>query len=217
MRGQENLQPVKMKLSTSPPIRLKLRNQNCSLVGVVGAARLNDLRARRAGLVVVVAVVMAAVVVVLAHVHDDARGGGRGRVQLILLARPEFGDGAQQVVVDDGRGIVRLFPPHRGRGRGGDQELLLWFGRLQAGAANVHRLCEVEPHLSAVEAALVQPEPRFRSRQSVAEADPHSAKRLEILELHLGVERTEQGLETRPKTPLLIQLLWDFASDEGVG
>lgn len=184
------------------------------MVGVVGAARLDDFGARWAGLVVVVAVIVAAVVVVLAHVHDDARGGGRGRVQLVLLARSQFGDGAQQVVVDDGRGVVRLLPPDRRRGRGRDQELLLRFGRLETGAADVHRLCEVEPHLSAVEAALVQSEPGLRRSQGVAEADPDSAKGLEILELHRGVERTEQGLETRLCVGAAEHFLVGYRGDE---
>lgn len=54
---------------------------------VVGASRLDDLWPRGAGLVVLVAVVGsgAVAVLVLTDVDNHARGGGRGRVELVLL------------------------------------------------------------------------------------------------------------------------------------
>lgn len=58
-----------------------------------------------------------------------------------------------------------------------------------------HYLSKVEPHLFAVEVRLVQPEPCFSRNQSVAETDPHPPERLEVLELHLRVKRTEQRLK----------------------
>lgn len=55
---------------------------------VVGAARLDDLRAGRAGLVVAVAVILsrAVALLVVADVDDHAGGGGGGGVQLVLLS-----------------------------------------------------------------------------------------------------------------------------------
>lgn len=57
----------------------------------------------------------------------------------------ELGDGTQQVVVDDWRGVLGLFPAHWGGGRGGDQELLLWFRGLQPWTPDVDRL-QTERH-----------------------------------------------------------------------
>lgn len=164
---------------------------------VVGASGLDDFRARRAGLVVVVAVVGARAVaaLVLTNVNDHAGGGGRGSVELILVAWSKFGDGTEQVIVDNRCGILRLFPPDWRRSRGGDQELFIWLRRLQARTSYVDGLGEIESHLLAVEVGLVQPESRLRRRQSIAETNPDPAERLEVLELDLRVEGPEQGLE----------------------
>lgn len=52
----------------------------------------------------------------------------------------QFGDGTQQVIVDNRCGIVRLLPADRRRGRRRDEELLLWLGRLQTRTSYVDRL-----------------------------------------------------------------------------
>ena len=57
-------------------------------------------------------------------------------------------------------------------------------------------LGEVEPHLFAVEVGLVESQSRLGCGQSVAETDPDPPERLEVLELHLRVERAEQAFET---------------------
>lgn len=59
----------------------------------------------------------------------------------------ELRDGTQQVIVDDRHGVLRLFPAHRGGGRGGDQELLLWFRGLQSWTPNVDGL---QPEIKSV-------------------------------------------------------------------
>lgn len=57
-------------------------------------------------------------------------------------------------------------------------------------------LGEVEPHLFAVEVGLVESQSRLSGGQSVTETDPDPPERLEVLELHLRVERAEQAFET---------------------
>lgn len=57
-------------------------------------------------------------------------------------------------------------------------------------------LGEVEPHLFAVEVGLVESQSRLGRGQSVAETDPDPPERLEVLELHLRVERAEQAFKT---------------------
>lgn len=57
-------------------------------------------------------------------------------------------------------------------------------------------LGEVEPHLFAVEVGLVESQSRLGCGQSVAKTDPDPPERLEVLELHLRVERAEQAFET---------------------
>lgn len=52
----------------------------------------------------------------------------------------QFGDGTQQVIVDNRCGIVRRLPADRRRGRRRDEELLLWLGRLQTRTSDVDRL-----------------------------------------------------------------------------
>lgn len=59
-----------------------------------------------------------------------------------------------------------------------------------------HYLSEVQSHLFAVEVSLVESESCLGCSQSITETDPDSPERLEVLELHLWVERTEQGLKT---------------------
>lgn len=60
----------------------------------------------------------------------------------VLPTRSKFGDGTQQVVVDDWRGVLRLLPADWRGGRWGDQELLIWLGRLQARTPYVDGLRE---------------------------------------------------------------------------
>lgn len=52
--------------------------------------------------------------------------------------RAKSGDGTEEVIVDDRCGILSLFPSHRRRWRWGEQELLLWFRRLQSRTSYVY-------------------------------------------------------------------------------
>lgn len=62
--------------------------------------------------------------------------------------------------------------------------------------AKRHYLGKVQSHLFAVQVGLVESESRLSCSQSIAETDPDPPERLEVLELHLRVEGTEQGLKT---------------------
>jgi len=53
------------------------------------------------------------------------------------LTRSERGDCTQQVVVDDGRGVVALAPARRRRGRRRDQKLFAGLGRRQVRLVDV--------------------------------------------------------------------------------
>ena len=64
------------------------------------------------------------------------------------------------------------------------------------GALQRPHLGEVQSHLFAVEVRLVESESRFGRRQRIAETDPDPSEGLEVLELHLWVERAEQSFKT---------------------
>lgn len=64
----------------------------------------------------------------------------RWKLHWVFSTWSQFGDGTQQVVVDNRCGVVRLLPAHRRWGRRRDEELLLWFGRLQTRTSDVDRL-----------------------------------------------------------------------------